>query len=43
MNLDPKKTNKWLIITKGVFESIDCPVELSVQIVTGAFKRRART
>ena len=36
--LNPKEANEWLITIRGVFESMDCPMELWVRIAIGAFK-----
>ena len=41
--LDPEEAYEWLITTRGMFESMDCPMELWVRIATGAFKGKART
>ena len=30
--LDPEEANEWLITTIGMFESMDCPMELWVRI-----------
>ena len=41
--LDPEEANDLLITTRGMFESMDCPMELWVRIATGAFKGKTRT